>query len=61
MQWDDLKTNPNVDGKTRTTILSGSNPKIYIYIFVELSFFISFGTHPSKTGEELLYYHLYHE
>ena len=38
-----------------------SNPK---YIFISLyssHFFIRIGTHPSKTGEELVYYHLYHE
>ena len=48
-----------------TTVLSvffwfGSNPK-HIYLFVELSFFLRPGTHPGNTGEEILYYHLYHE
>ena len=39
----------------------GSDPKIYIYLLLEISFFLHLGTHPIKTGEELLYYHLYHE
>ena len=32
-----------------------------IYLFIEISYFLHFGTHPSKTGEELLYYHLNYE
>ena len=33
----------------------------YLSLCRALTFFIRLGTHPSKTGEELVYYHLYHE
>ena len=35
-------------------------PKTYLSLY-RYPFFLHIGTHPSKTGEELLYYHLYHE
>ena len=39
----------------------GSNPNIYLPFFRALIVLLHLGTHPSNTGEELLYYHLYHE
>ena len=38
----------------------GSNPKKYLSLCIVL-FFLHLGTHPSNTGEELVYYNLYHE
>ena len=35
--------------------------KTYLSICRDLIFFLHIGTHPSKTGEDLVYYHLYHE
>ena len=55
----------NVDGETRTTVLSvflvWFQPPKNIYLFVELSFLLHIGTQPSKTGEKLVYYNLYHK
>ena len=39
----------------------GSNPKQYLSLCRALMFLPHLSTHPSNTGESLLYYHLYHE
>ena len=39
----------------------GSDPQKYLSLVRALIFLLHIGTHPSNTGKELLYYHLYHE
>ena len=62
--WWDILNNASIDVETCTTnmlvFFFFSNPK-NIYLFVELLFLIYIGTHPSKTGKEILYYNFYHK
>ena len=61
-----IRKNTNVDRETCTALLSVFfglvlTPQKYLYLVRALIFLLHLGTHLNKTGDELLYYHLYHE